>query len=97
MTNTCDDSAACPQRRRAFGGQARRLSIWPMSLRAGWTLSLSKASRHGGMAAGMLLVTEAGGRTADIFEEGSPLITNRLAAANGHLLPALLGVLSDQI
>jgi len=49
------------------------------------------------IAAGMLLVTEAGGRTADIFEEGSPLITNRLAAANGLLLPALLGVLSDQI
>ena len=49
------------------------------------------------IAAGMLLVTEAGGRTADIFEEGSPLVTNRLAAANGHLLPALLGVLSDQI
>lgn len=49
------------------------------------------------IAAGMLLVTEAGGSTADIFEEGSPLVSNRLAAANGHLLPALLGELSDRI
>jgi myo-inositol-1(or 4)-monophosphatase len=45
------------------------------------------------IAAGMLLVSEAGGETADIFGNGSPLRTNRLAAANGHLLPALLAVL----
>jgi myo-inositol-1(or 4)-monophosphatase len=48
------------------------------------------------IAAGMLLVSEAGGETADIFGDGSPLRTNRLAAANGHLLPALLAVLRQK-
>jgi len=46
------------------------------------------------IAAGMLLVTEAGGQVADIFSDGSPLTTNRLAAANGNLLPALLAILN---
>lgn len=45
------------------------------------------------IAAGMLLVTEAGGAVADIFGQDSPLRTNRLAAANGNLLPALLETL----
>ena len=48
------------------------------------------------IAAGMLLVSEAGGETADIFGSGSPLRTNRLAAANGYLLPSLLAVLREE-
>lgn len=47
------------------------------------------------IAAGMLLVTEAGGEISDIFGEEPPLRTNRLATANAHLLPALLGVLRE--
>jgi len=45
------------------------------------------------IAAGMLLITEAGGQVSDIFTEEAPLRTNRLAAANAHLLPALLELL----
>jgi myo-inositol-1(or 4)-monophosphatase len=45
------------------------------------------------IAAGMLLVTEAGGAVSDVFGDESPLSTNRLAAANAHLLPELLGIL----
>ncbi len=45
------------------------------------------------IAAGMLLVTEAGGKVADIFTEEPPLLTNRLAAANSHLLSPLLDLL----
>lgn len=45
------------------------------------------------IAAGMLLVTEAGGAVSDIFGDESPLSTNRLAAANAHLLPELLEIL----
>lgn len=48
------------------------------------------------IAAGMLLVTEAGGQVADIFTTKSPLLTNRLAAANAHILPPLLGLLRQQ-
>ena len=42
------------------------------------------------IAAGMLLVTEAGGEVSDISGKADPLKTNRLAAANSHLLPQLL-------
>ena len=45
------------------------------------------------IAAGMLLVTEAGGQVSDIFTTQPPLQTNRLAAANAHLLPPLLELL----
>jgi len=45
------------------------------------------------IAAGMLLVTEAGGQVSDIFTAKPPLLTNRLAAANAHLLPPLLELL----
>jgi len=45
------------------------------------------------IAAGMLLVTEAGGQVSDIFTTKPPLLTNRLAAANAHLLPPLLELL----
>lgn len=45
------------------------------------------------IAAGMLLVTEAGGQVADMTGQGDPLATNRLAAANAWLLPDLLGLM----
>ncbi len=49
------------------------------------------------IAAGMLLVTEAGGQVADFFTTRSPLLTNRLAAANSHiLLSPLLELLHQQ-
>ncbi len=48
------------------------------------------------IAAGMLLVTEAGGQVADIFTAKPPLHTNRLAAANAHLLPPLLELLRQE-
>lgn len=41
------------------------------------------------IAAGMLLVTEAEGMIADTRSSASPLVTNRLAAANAALLPSL--------
>jgi myo-inositol-1(or 4)-monophosphatase len=46
------------------------------------------------IAAGMLLVTEAGGMVADVEGQGSPLETDRLVAANGHIFLALLDVLN---
>lgn len=48
------------------------------------------------IAAGMLLVTEAGGQVSDIFTAKPPLLTNRLAAANAHLLPPLLELLRQK-
>lgn len=42
------------------------------------------------LSAGALLVLEAGGAVADIDGHPDPLHANRLAAANGELLPALL-------
>ena len=48
------------------------------------------------IAAGMLLVTEAGGQVSDIFTANPPLQTNRLAAANAHLLPPLLELLRQK-
>jgi myo-inositol-1(or 4)-monophosphatase len=48
------------------------------------------------IAAGALLVEEAGGRVADIDGSPDPLASNRLAAANQGLLPALLSLLSTQ-
>jgi myo-inositol-1(or 4)-monophosphatase len=45
------------------------------------------------IAAGSLLVLEAGGAVADVDGEGDPLASNRLAAANPDLLPALLAKL----
>ena len=45
------------------------------------------------IAAGALLVLEAGGAIADVEEQGDPLRTNRLVAANPDLLPALLSLL----
>lgn len=42
------------------------------------------------LSAGSLLVREAGGAVADIDGHPDPLHANRLAAANGDLLPALL-------
>jgi myo-inositol-1(or 4)-monophosphatase len=48
------------------------------------------------IAAGMLLVTEAGGQVSDIFTAKPPLLTNRLAAANTHLLPQLLKLLRQE-
>lgn len=45
------------------------------------------------IAAGALLVAEAGGAVADVDGAADPLRTNRLVAANPGLLPALLGVL----
>jgi myo-inositol-1(or 4)-monophosphatase len=47
------------------------------------------------IAAGALLVAEAGGAVADIDGHPDPLASNRLAAANRELLPALLAVLGD--
>jgi len=46
------------------------------------------------IAAGALLVEEAGGRVADIDGNPDPLANNRLVAANRDLLPALLSVLA---
>jgi myo-inositol-1(or 4)-monophosphatase len=46
------------------------------------------------LAAGALLVEEAGGRVADIDGGADPLASSRLAAANPELLPALLSLLS---
>ncbi|WP_428561575.1 MAG: inositol monophosphatase family protein [Solidesulfovibrio sp. DCME] len=48
------------------------------------------------VAAGTLLVTEAGGAVADIDGGDDPLGGNRLVAANRHLLPALLPLLSGK-
>jgi myo-inositol-1(or 4)-monophosphatase len=48
------------------------------------------------IAAGMLLVTESGGEVSDIFTTKPPLHTNRLAAANKHLLPPLLELLRQE-
>jgi myo-inositol-1(or 4)-monophosphatase len=45
------------------------------------------------IAAGSLLVTEAGGAVADIDGSKDPLKTNRLAAATPGILPELLAVL----
>jgi len=49
------------------------------------------------IAAGMLLVTEAGGEVSDIFGEAHPLKTNHLAAANAYLLPQLLETLRKPV
>jgi len=46
------------------------------------------------IAAGSLLVQEAGGAVADVDGAGDPLRSNRLAAANPALLPQLLRALS---
>jgi len=46
------------------------------------------------IAAGALLVEEAGGRVACMDGNADPLASNRLAAANPALLPELLAVLS---
>ena len=48
------------------------------------------------IAAGMLLVLEAGGAASDPLGHESPLRTNRLAAANAFLLPELLGTLRGE-
>jgi myo-inositol-1(or 4)-monophosphatase len=45
------------------------------------------------IAAGSLLVLEAGGAVADVDGPGDPLVSNRLAAANPYLLPTLLALL----
>jgi len=45
------------------------------------------------IAAGSLLVTEAGGAVADIDGNPDPLKTNRLAAAAPEVLPELLAAL----
>ena len=49
------------------------------------------------IAAGALLVLEAGGAVADVDGRGDPVHTNRLAAGNKALLPALLALLKPSV